>query len=82
MATIKEILGNKADKFTEICKMTNYSDFVIEETLHSICCCNDKDKALAYMTDLAKKKIEEQEFYTEVVGLVFDEEKLESRLKF
>lgn len=34
------------------------------------------------MTDLAKKKIDEQEIYTEVVGLVFDEEKLESRLKF
>lgn len=82
MATIKEILGNKADKFTEICKMANYSDFVIEETLHSICCCNDKDKALAYMTDLAKKKISQRKFYTEAVNLIYDEENNIARNKF
>lgn len=82
MATIKEILGNKADKFTEICKKANYSDFVIEETLHSICCCDDKDKALGYMTDLAKKKVSEDDFYTEAVNLLYDEENNVARKKF
>ncbi len=82
MANIKEILGIKADKFTEICKKANYSDFVIEETLHSICCCDDKDKALAYMTDLAKKRIGQRDFYTEAVNLLYDEENNVARKKF
>ncbi len=68
-----EVRRKKAKEFATLCKEAAYNN---------ICYCNDFDKALAYMTDLAKKKIEEQEFYTEVVGLVFDEEKLESRLKF
>lgn len=82
MASIKEILGIKADKFTEICKKANYSDFVIEETLHSICCCDDKDKALEYMTDLANKRIGQRDFYTEAVNLLYDEENNVARNKF
>lgn len=55
---------------------------MIEETLHSICCCDDKDKALAYMTDLAKKKVSEDDFYTEAVNLLYDEENNIARNKF
>ena len=77
-----EVRRKKAKEFATLCKEAGYAKIVREQAYNNICYCNDFDKALAYMTDLAKKKIEEQEFYTEVVGLIFDEEKLMARLKF
>lgn len=79
---ITEKTRDNVKEFVKLCKDNKYSSFVCEQAFHNISCCDNFDKALAYMTDLAKKKIDEQEFYTEVVGLIFDEEKLMARLKF
>lgn len=55
MSTSREIKANSGE-FIKLCKEDGYSEYVWTETINLICCCDDKDKALAYMTDLAKKK--------------------------
>ena len=81
MSTSREIKANSGE-FIKLCKEAGYSEYVWTETINLICCCDDKDKALAYMTDLAKKKVSEDDFYTEVVNLIYDEENNVARNKF
>lgn len=81
MSTPREIKANSGE-FIKLCKEAGYSEFVWTEAIHSVCCCDDKDKALAYMTDLAKKRIGQRDFYTEAVNLLYDEKNNVERKKF
>lgn len=81
----KEISANYINKLRELGKLAKelgYSRELISEAAEDISIQKDKEAALDYLLEFARKGVSESEFFGAVMDLIMDEKTERMRFKF
>lgn len=80
--TVSEDYKNKLGELGRLAKKAGYGWDIVEKAARNISIQKDKEAALDYILDFARKGVSESEFFGAVMDLIMDEKTERMRFKF
>lgn len=80
--TVSEDYKNKLEQLGRLTKRAGYGWDIVEKAARNIIIQKDKEAALDYLLEFARKGVSESEFFGAVMDLIMDEKTERMRFKF